>query len=132
MPLEAADSRLCLGASSGIVDSEVHCYDTIAAARGSVNIFVIASGGINSSIPNVAFTAFVVTEFMCDLIVNSEMQGKNAVAAFDGLKTQLTVIDTRMVIDEAESMGVIYARLALPATAVVDGDVIVFMGGDVN
>ena len=37
MPLKAADSRLCLGAGSGIVDSEVHCYDTIS----SVGCFVL-------------------------------------------------------------------------------------------
>ena len=84
------------------------------------------------SIPYVTATAFMMVEFIGDLVGNGEMQVEDAVAAFNGLKAELTVVGARLVINEAEAMGVIHARLALPTATVVDGDVIVLMRGDIN
>ena len=84
------------------------------------------------SVPNITVAAFVMVKLVGDLVGYGEMQVEDAVAAFNGLKAELTVVGARLVINEAEAMSVIHAWLALPTAAVVDGDVIVLMRGDIN
>ena len=83
-------------------------------------------------VPDVTVAALMVVELVGDLVSYGEMQVEDAVAAFDGLQAKLTVVDAGLVVDEAEAMGVIHAWLALPAAAVVNGDVVVLMRGDVH
>ena len=44
----------------------------------------------------------------------------------------MLVVGTGMVVCEAEAIAVVHTGLALPAAAIVDGDVVVGMGSDVN
>ena len=84
------------------------------------------------SVPDVTIAAFVMVEFVGDLVGYGEMQVEDAVAAIDGLQLQSPVEGARMVVHKAEAMGVVNARLTLPAAAVVDGDVIGRSRRDVN
>ena len=73
-----------------------------------------------------------MVELVSDLVGHGEMQIEDAVAAIDGLHLQSPVEGARMVVHKTEAMGIVNARLTLPATAVVDGDVIGRSRRDVN
>ena len=66
----------------------------------------------------------MVIDLSGDTVGHDEMQENNAVATINGLQFKLPVVFSRGVVFEAESVAVVDARLALPATAVVEGDVI--------
>ena len=58
-------------------------------------------------------------EFIGDLIGYGEMQVDDAVATMEGLQVELSVENSRMVVNESEAMVVINIRFPMPATAVV-------------
>ena len=84
------------------------------------------------SIPNVTIAAFVMIELISDLIGYGEMQVEDAIAAVDGLETELTVVGTGLVVHKTEAMVIIHTWLTLPTATVIDRDVVVLMRGDVN
>ena len=84
------------------------------------------------SVPNIIVATFMMVEFVCDLVGHSEVQVDNTVAAIDANLWQGHVIGTGMVVLETEAVCVVNARLTLPASAVVDGDVIGRTRGDVK
>ena len=110
----------------------MHGDDAVAAAQGGVGVFVITWEIVYSPIPNIAVATFVVAEFVSNLFVYHKVQVEDAVATAGGLQAELPVIHTRVVIHKTESIAIVNARLTLPATAVVDGDVVVGMCGDVH
>ena len=110
----------------------MHGDDAVAAAQGGVGVFVITWGIIDPSVPNIAIATFVVAEFVSNLFVYYKVQVEDAVATAGGLQAELPVVHTRVVIHKTESIAIVHARLTLPATAVVDGDVVVGVGCDVN
>ena len=71
-------------------------------------------------------------KFMCDLVVNNEMQIENAVATMDGLQGERFIVGSGMVVDEAEAMVVIQCWHPMPAAAVGDGRVVRAICCDIN
>ena len=124
VPLESTAGN---GVEAGVLwhtHGEVQRNDAIAATWRCIDPLVIAWCRIGLSVPDKAVATFVVIEFIGDLVGNGEMQVEDTVTTVDGLQLQGSVVSAGMVVFEAEAMTVIDARLSLPATAVVDGNVI--------
>ena len=124
VPVEGAAGN---GVETGLLrlsHGEVQGHHAVAASDGDERLLVDAWGGIRLSVPYEAAAAFVMLEFDIDLVVDHEMQVDDAVAAIHTLQVELPVINAGVVVLEAEAVAVVDAWRALPAAAVVDGDVI--------
>ena len=132
VPMEGATGN---GVEAGVLwhtHGEVQRNDAIAATWRCIDPLVIAWCRIGLSVPDKAVATFVVIEFIGDLVVHDKVKVDDAVAAADSREIELSVVGARLVVNEAETIAVIHARLTLPAAAVADGDVEAGAGGYVK
>ena len=111
---------------------QVHGDDAVAATERDVGTLVVSRSVVGLPVPNVTAIAFVMADFIGDAVSNGEVQVEDTVAAVGGHQIELTIIGARFSILKAEAISVIHAWLALPTTAVVDGDVVLLVGIDIH
>ena len=132
VPLESTTGN---GVEAGVLwhtHGEVQRNDAIAATWRCIDPLVIAWCRIGLSVPDKAVATFVVIEFIGDLVVHDKVKVDDAVAAADSREIELSVVGARLVVNETETMFIIHTRLSMPTAAVIEGNVVVGIGGDVN